>query len=304
MKVIRDYKNLSLSRPVSAAAGFFDGFHLGHRKVTEIAVDAARSRGEGQVCAVTFEQPERGLITTTGEKLSLMSRAGVDLAVVFPPDGEWMEWTPEEFINGFLRSRVRAYSISVGPDFRFGKDRRGDLGTLRKSGGSLEVRVAEMAEIDGRKISSSLIKDLIKKGELKEAEKMLGRKFYFTGSRVRGRGLGGRIGYPTLNFDVEEGKLLPRGVFSCEMVTDLSGAPAGVYGACFIGEVSVGERPRRKVSVEVHLLDCDKNSEERFCGAVLLGKVRDPERFSSVGSLRARISSDIEKIRFDIQNSE
>ena len=302
MKIITELKGLGFRSPVSAAVGFFDGFHRGHQEVASGALAAARDNGY-ESCAVTFEAYGEKLLTTQDEKLALIKNAGFDCAVVLRSGEGWVRWSPERFVEGFLISELKARSVSVGPDFRFGKDRTGDINTLMGFSRRITVSVADLVFHGNEKISSTAIREAVRRGELDEAETMLGRPYFFTGETVRGSGTGRKIGFPTVNFSVPAGKLLPEGVFACELIFDQAAPPSGVYGACFIGTIDVGGLSPQKTSVEVHILNYQTGMEDTVKGARLLHKTRGAESFKSLDDLKARLASDIEKIQFDIQNS-
>ena len=184
----------------SLAVGFFDGVHLGHQAILRGA-DAALTFRNHPLTVLAPEKAPR-LIMSCEERVAAIRACGVRDVTVVEFTRELAEMPAEEFAARYLTSSVSRLPSSVrcGANWRFGKGGEGDAGFLRKLG--LEVEVAPYAEFKGEPISSSRIRGCLENGEIEDANAMLGRRFQVSGFRFQGKGLGGKIGYPTINLEV------------------------------------------------------------------------------------------------------
>lgn len=187
-------------RPTALTVGVFDGLHLGHRTV--IAEVVARAGATGAVAGVvTFDPhpltvvaPERAprMLTDIHQRIELLGDAGIDLVAVYGFDAATREWTPEEFVVELITERLRATSVVVGEDFRFGRDRRGDTVVLEHLGrvhGFTTVVLPLVA--DGMPTSSTGIRRMVAEGDVSAAAEALQRPH-----EVRGQADGGRVVIP------------------------------------------------------------------------------------------------------------
>jgi len=290
------------ARPFVVAIGFFDGFHLGHRAIVR---EALRARRAGERTAVlTFrEHPsaflrpgsEPSLIATLEERVNAFARAGIDEAYVLRFDQSIASLSPERFLGETLIERIGARAMVVGENFRFGHKRAGDVALARAylaERGRAVVAVPNTM-IGGERVSSTRIRAAILRGDLEEADALLGVPYTVRGVVRFGAGRGHDLGYPTANVDVASGKLLP---------------PDGVYrvtgrhdGRDYHGLVSIGTNPTfdgTRRTVEAWLLD--------FNGA-LYGEelalrgfrfVREQRRFDSADELIAQMREDASTVKF------
>jgi len=287
--------------PQVVTIGFFDGFHIGHQKVARTAQNLAEQHNY-QRSAVTFEPVKQlnGMLTTTEEKLSLLEEAGFDRTIVMDSELSWKNWTPDFFIKNFLKEKLQARYVAVGKDFQFGKDREGNVETMKEYENNVfKVIPVPTAEFKGEKISSTRIRRLVSAGLMEEAEKLLGRKYFFTGVPQPGHQVGRKIGFPTVNYKVPEEKLMPRGVF---LVSASGKSGLNEFGACFAGETKV-EGVKKHFKAEVHFFNYKPGMEKNLNRVSFLKKVRDTLSFESLEELRLQIEQDIQKMKFDIQNS-
>jgi riboflavin kinase/FMN adenylyltransferase len=302
LRTFYDYKNIRIGKPQVVTIGFFDGFHKGHQSVARTALDKARELNL-RSAAVTFHPLDSGesiLLTTKEEKLYLLEQAGFDRAVILNQSGAWRRWAPEKFIEEFLVKKLNASWVVVGEDFRFGKNRQGNVRMLSKyKRGRFNVEPVKLSKNNNSKISSTRIRKLARKGKLPDCRELTGRDYFFLGRRIKGEGLGARLGFPTVNFRVSPEKILPRGVFSCRTV--LKDSSEKKYGACYIGPVDIRMYKTKPFKVEVHLFEYSAGMEENLLGASLISKIREPEKFDNLEDLRKRIQKDIERIRHEAQ---
>lgn len=288
-------------RAVVVALGNFDGVHLGHRAVLARAVEEARRR-DGLVVAATFWPHPRsvigrggppGLLTTLDVRREELLRSGADEVRVIPFDETLSKKSPQEFVEDVLIGELGATSVVVGENFRFGYKASGDVEDLtrimREHGGdahAVEVRG------DGAEISSTRIRALLGRGEVAEAEELLGRPYAVRGEVVVGDRRGRTIGFPTANVRPDPAVVVPaRGVYACAVrVGD------EVYTAC----TNVGVAPtfeRGESRIEAHLLDFEEDLYGQEVDVLFLRRIRGERRFSGVEELKEQIGRDVEEAR-------
>jgi riboflavin kinase / FMN adenylyltransferase len=280
--VARDVAELPRRRR-AAAIGTFDGVHVGHARV----VDAARAAGL-VTTAVTFDPHPRAvlggnveLLCTLERRLELLEAAGAEDVLVVPFDRELARLPPAEFADGILR-RIGVAVVTAGEDFRFGRERAGDLDMLARLG----FEVCPVEKVPG--VSSSTIRSLIEAGEVEAAAPLLGRPVEVEGVVVAGDARGTGLGFPTANVDVDPRLVLPaRGIYA--------GAVADGRAA-----VSIGFNPHfggRELRVEAFLLDFDGDLYGQRLVVELWRRLRDERAFASEDELVAQIARDVEETR-------
>lgn len=302
--------------PSILTIGVFDGVHLGHRAIlTEAREVAGRVGGGARVVAMTLDphpasvlrpmsQPPR--ITSRCRKLELLKEAGADGAVVLEPTASLLEREPREFIAALAREWDTAAFVE-GPDFRFGRGRRGDVTLLRELGGELgfetvvrggvSMALEPLFEVP---VSSSLVRWLIGCGRVREAAGALGRPFELTATVVRGERRGRELGIPTANLDAAELRdfIIPAdGVYAGSAVVE---GEAGKEGGEHRAAISVGVKPMfggRELTVEAHLLDYQPGDPDALYGRRLTLRferwLRDQWRFPDVATLRGQLARDL-----------
>jgi riboflavin kinase/FMN adenylyltransferase len=225
MKVIRqiDDEELALSSSV-VTMGNFDGIHLGHQALLRNTVEEARTSDRRSV-VLTFEPhplkilaPDRApqLLLSYEDKLQMIESFGVDIAVVQTFDTRFAAVEPEEFVEKFLVQRLHVGKIWVGRDLRFGRRRRGGVDELIRWGAELgfQVGIVEPILLDGVRISSSHIRDLIEQGCVDDVRPFLGRFHFVSGEVVSGHRRGRALGFPTANIRTRTEVLPPHGIYA------------------------------------------------------------------------------------------
>jgi riboflavin kinase/FMN adenylyltransferase len=316
MKLIRDLDHLKRTRaPIVAAAGFFDGVHLGHQKILGQALQRAGEIG-GQAWVLTFEphplrvlNPDAAppLLTSTKHKLLLLERLGLQGCLLLPFNRKLADTEPEAFAGQLLACCPPLVEIVVGRNWRFGRKGRGNPALLARMSGAagLKVRVTPARVWKGETISSTRIRAAVLSGDLEEAAAMLGRPFSLLGTVRHGEGIGRELGYPTANLDPHNETLPPHGVYAA-VATILDDQPHGrkstAAPAC-VSVVNFGVRPTfehiapHKPVIEVHLLDLERNLYGVDVDLRFVARLRSERKFSSPDALRAQIRKDIEAAR-------
>ncbi len=282
--------------PAAATIGNYDGVHLGHQAILRSAVEEARTRGLASV-VITFEPhplavvaPHRKppLIQTRRQKLDSFERAGMDAVLVLTFDEALASRDGEAFFDQVLGDRLPLASLHVGTNFRFGRDRQGDVELLQRIGQRRGFRVVSVAPVvvDGRTVSSTAIRRAVADGEVDLARRMLGRPFEVSGEVVRGDGRGRLLSFPTANLAVDNELLPRRGVYVTEAV---------LLARRYPSVTNVGIRPTfggSDLVVETHILDFDEEIYGEAVALRFLARLRDEKRFSNPSELADQIARD------------
>ncbi len=291
------------------ALGFFDGVHLGHQALLRRAVQRGEERG--LVPAVfTFDRSPREfitgavvpLLTAPAERGEAIRRlASIEDVIVAPFDSEMMTMPWVDFVL-LLAQRYRAGWLVAGHDFRFGHKNAGTPALLSKKAAALGMGcdIIPAVTLDGVTVSSTHIRSLLERGEAAEAARFLGRPFAMSGPVRHGKGLGSRIGAPTLNLIPPAGQLIPaRGVYA---------ARVSLGGGTYPAVTNVGVRPTvddgDAVTVESHLLDQSVQAYGRGCRVEFLRMLRPERKFPSLEALRGQIAADAAAARAYFERNE
>src|SRR6185503_7441 len=226
------------------AIGNFDGVHLGHQRLLEVARERARAIG-GETVVLTFDpHPARvlapglapPLLCSAARKRELLAEHGVDVLVVEPFTPALAALSAEEFVERVLLEGIGAHEVVVGYDFTYGRKRRGTVDTLRATGEprGFAVHIVPQVTVDGLVASSTKIREFLLEGQVAGARLLLGRDFDVDAVVVRGAGRGRTIGVPTANLAWIESDLLPRpGVYAVRV--QIHGEPAWHASAANLG---------------------------------------------------------------------
>ena len=279
--------------------GKFDGVHTGHTRIMSDLSAAAADRGLETV-AITFDRNPLELIrpelapralTSSSQREELLQLAGVDRVIVLEFTRELMATEPEEFVKAIFE-RLRAKLVMVGPDFTFGKGGRGNATTLMQAAGGYGAEVRVIDDIcvrDGRRISSTWIRDALTLGRVEDAAIMLGRLPSVRGIVVRGAQRGRELGFPTANLETNPQGFVPAdGVYA---------AWATVGGVRYPAAVSVGNNPtfggEIERVVEAHLIDVDVDCYDQLMTVEFVSFLRTMHRFGSGEELVEQMHRDI-----------
>jgi len=282
--------------------GNFDGVHIGHLSLFQRVKDLAKTlRGESII--ITFYphpikvlSPSNGppLITPHEQKVKLIENAGIDVFIVIEFTPEFASMTATEFVQKIIHAKIGARAVVVGPDYRFGHKREGDIPALTRMGQELnfEVHVVPDMTVNGTEVSSSTIREFVLAGDLENARRMLGRDFQVTGRVVRGRDRGGRLlGFPTANLQLID-ELTPKpGVYATEVLID---------DQVHQGATNIGYSPTFEngaFSVETHILDFSKDIYGKVIQVRFIERLRDEKAFSGIEELSNQIQKDVERAR-------
>lgn len=289
--------------PCVATIGFFDGVHRGHQFLIEDVREEARESGLSSL-VITFDRHPRQvlqqsyqpqLLTTLSEKLRLLAMTGIDDVEVLNFTKEMASLTAREFMETVLRDRLNVKKLVIGYDNRFGHNRAEGFDDYVRYGKELgiEVMQARPFELDGLKVSSSVIRSFLNGGEIEMANRCLGRPYMLIGKVVNGFQEGRKIGFPTANLGTEEGLLIPAdGVYATEV--KING-----QGGWLRAMTNIGNRPTfhgTKRTIETNIFDFNKDIYNCQIAVRFLKKIRAERMFCSEEELREQLIKDKDKI--------
>jgi riboflavin kinase/FMN adenylyltransferase len=303
VKIARGLGTLSpeLGRSV-VTVGFFDGVHAGHVRVLQRTVEAARERGLRSV-AVTFDRHPREvltpgsaprLLTSVDRKAALIEATGIDVLLVLEFTHEFSLQLAEDFARQVLAEGLRAEHVVMGANFTFGHRAAGSVDLLVERGPSIGFTAerVQLVELDGRRVSSSSIRDALSAGDLEWPTRALGRRFVLDGTVVAGAGRGYELGYPTANLRTGPRLLLPaRGIYAGRANADGIDRPAAI---------DVGTNPTfgtEPLHAEAYLLDFDGDLVGRNMAVEFWARLRDEEKFETSEQLAAAMAEDVRRTR-------
>jgi len=299
MHIIRGLKNLRPeARGCVASIGKFDGVHRGHKLVID-QLRACGSRFGLPVTVITFEpQPLEffsgaaapARLTNFRDKLNALARAGVDQVCCLRFNHQLAATPADEFVRQYLVQGLGVQHLVVGDDFRYGQNRSGDFDSLVAAGQRYSFAVERMASciVDGRRVSSSWLRQLLEVGDIDKVSEILGRPYQLSGRVRHGRKLGRSLGFPTANIALGQRRLILSGVY-CVRVQ-------GISSTTLPAIANIGYRPTldhsRRQLLEVHLLDYSGDLYGQDLEVEIVRKIRDEKKFSSIDALISQIQQD------------
>lgn len=305
MKVHAGLNNFKALHPV-VTIGMFDGLHAGHRKLLEVVTSKARHAGSESVIVTFWPHPRVVLkqdveklrfLTSLEEKTRLFSETGIDHLVILPFTQELSNLTAEAFIKEVLLEQVGMMHLVVGYNHRFGKGRHHSYSTYQQFAKQLGFEISRVGPvlINEEQISSSAIRGHLQRGDIKTANQFLTYDYTLTGRVIGGRQLGRKLGYPTANIEVEEPQKLipPDGVYACRIF---------VEGKQWGGMLNIGYRPTVSKqadhrTIEVHILDFERDIYSEEVVVQFVERVRDEMKFNQLEDLKKQLLNDEVAIR-------
>ncbi|MGH9316780.1 MAG: bifunctional riboflavin kinase/FAD synthetase [Thermoanaerobaculia bacterium] len=305
MHVVRDPLRASdLPRGSVATVGNFDGVHLGHRRILDAVVARAKEIGRLSL-AVTFEphplavlRPDHAprRLQTLRQKEEAIEALGLDTLLVIPFTRDFSLTEPEDFVRGFLGDRLNVSELFLGQHFAFGRGKRGDLTLLKRMGPECGFLAAGVEEVffEGQPVSSTRIRDAIARGDVSQANAMLGREYELDGIVSKGERVGQKIGYPTINLASENDLPPADGVY----VTRIE---IRSFGRRFDCVTNIGRRPTLyedcATTIETYVLDFSADVYGEKVRLFFFDRLREERKFPSAMALTEQIGRDIEATR-------
>jgi riboflavin kinase/FMN adenylyltransferase len=300
MRLFHGIDNADIQRPTVLTLGVFDGLHLGHQLIMSTVVERARAVGAVPT-VITFDPHPRAvlhpqsappLLQTFDQKIEGFGVLGIEQTIVVRFTKEFSAISAEHFLRDLVMERLHAREVYLGKGFAFGHNREGNIDLLKRLGDELGFVAGEVPEVRlrGRRVSSSKIRELLAKGQVNLARRMLGRPYGVEGRVERGSERGHKLGFPTANLHPHN-RVIPRnGVYVTGTLID---------GQWRRSVTNVGLRPTfgdaSEPSVETFVLNWDGDLYGDAVRVRFLYRLRDERRFSSVDELKTQISRDVQR---------
>lgn len=300
MKIHNNTDNFKAKNPV-VSIGIFDGVHKGHRAIIRQIKKLAESNG-GESVLITFwphprivlnnNSDDLKFLTTIEEKKSLLKKLGIDHLIILPFTKELSRLTACEFITEILIKKIKAKYLVLGFNNHFGKNREGNFETIKacaeKNG--IKVKKATQKLIKHQEVSSTIIRNVLWKGEIRKASQLLGYDFFVKGTIVEGKKIGRKLGFPTANITPDDPhKLLPKdGVYAVFLT---------ISGTTFGGMLNIGIRPtvnsnKFSKSIEVNIFDFSQDIYRQEVTLTFVDRIRDEIKFKNTELLSLQLKKD------------
>ncbi len=294
IRIDLDYRNIKEeSKPISLCLGYFDGLHLGHKRI----INEAKKHSEYPVGVLTFNQPisnfidnhkSKEVLTSLRDKQILLNNLGIDYLFNLHINNDFVSLDKEEFIK--ILQKLNVKHIFVGNDYKFGKDASGDVDLLKKY---FKVTSIDMVLHNGEKVSTQKIILDIKEGRISEANALLSRYYQVNGTVIEGHHVGQSIGFPTENIALSDNYVLPKfGVY--KTIAFISGIP-------HLSITNVGVHPtvnkENKPIIEVHIPSYQSDDYGKSIDLQFVEFIRAETKFNSLDELKEQIRKDIDSIQ-------
>lgn len=300
MKIIRSIDAFDSSEKTIVTIGTFDGIHIGHKKILKDLIATAKKEGKKSVLLTFFPHPRMVLqkdktillLNTLDEKSMLLEKMGLDYLIIHPFSKEFSRLTALDFVRDVLVNKLNTSRLIIGYDHHFGKNREGNIHQLKEYSLLYNFKIEEIPaqDIDDVSVSSTKIRVALKEGNLKTANNYLGYHYMLSGIVVKGKKLGGTIGFPTANIEVKESyKLIPStGVYIIK---------TQINAILFHGIMNIGFNPTvlgKHQTIEAHLFDFNENLYGKKITVEFVYFLREERKFKSVEELVAQLNIDKE----------
>ncbi len=301
MQVFNSIKDLKKDKNTILTLGTFDGIHPGHLKIIDKLVDCSKEKGCRNV-VITFHPHPRTvlgnggnvkILTTLEERKNLLEKRGVENFLTINFTKEFASLTGEQFIYDYLVNGIGLTEIVLGHDHHFGKGRSGNFELLRRIGAkeNFSVTTVDAFYVDDEIVSSSKIRNALSDGDLKKANRLLGRNYFFRGTVVGGDKRGRELGFPTANIKLSsEEKLLPAiGIYAAKVL---------LKDEEHFGLLSIGKRPtffnEGEVVTETYIFNFNREIYGEVVTVELVERLRGEEKFNSAEDLINQMNKDKE----------
>jgi riboflavin kinase/FMN adenylyltransferase len=294
---VRIYRGLPARAdvPIALTIGNFDGVHRGHQAMLSRLLEAADDLSLPSA-VLTFDPHPREFfgrgqaparLTKLRTKLDAFRAFGIDRVYIARFNATLAALTPERFVDEVLVRQLNVHWVLVGDDFRFGKNRAGDLGLLRVNARTFSVEAMRTVRIDDERASSTAVREALTRGDLARATALLGRPYAISGRVAHGEKRGRSLGFPTANLPLRRPPPLS-GIFAVRVHG---------LGAPRVGVASLGVRPtiepQGKPILEVFLFDFEDSIYGHRITVEFLHKLRDEEKYDDLAALTDQIRADV-----------
>jgi riboflavin kinase/FMN adenylyltransferase len=305
MRLVRHITDLpfeALAAGSVVTIGAYDGLHLGHAELLDRVKVKAEATGLPSV-VMSFEPTPKEFFSAVSpparlmrfrEKFEALAGHGVDIFFCPRFDAHMRRISADDFLRRILIHGLATRHIVLGDDFRFARRREGTLEHLQRASRALEFSIEQVPSVvvEGVRVSSTAIRELLWKGDMDRAAALLGRPYRMSGKVVSGESLGRSLGYPTANVDLRRRQSAVMGIFAVR-VHGLAGGPRDAVA-------SVGDRPTfggAKPILEVHIFDFDEDIYGRYIHVDFIARLRGQEKYDRVEDLVAQMHRDADNAR-------
>lgn len=281
----------------TVAIGNFDGVHRGHRKIIKVLLEEAKKDNLYPLLLTFHPHPAKvltdrkiELLQTLEQRLTEIKKSGVRMVVVISFDHTFAQITADEFIRTIIIQKLKAKKVIVGENFRFGKDRLGDVAELNKLAPQYGFSVQSILPltVEDSMVSSSLIRELLHLGEIERANTLIGRPYEIEGTVVRGKSRGKRLGFPTANIHPLN-DIAPPGVFISKV---------WIGSKIFQAVTHVGSKPtfnEKEIMIESYIIDYNNSLYEKKLCVQFLKRIREEMKFETPEALSSQIKKDLDE---------
>lgn len=301
MKILK-YENNDIFPSNSAVAlGNFDGLHVGHMVLIEKVIKESNKK-QLISSVLLFNNHTRtvtngmnsGILTSNEQKVKILDEMGMKSIYTMDFNEDVMKMDCEQFVKKILIERMKAKLVVAGFNYHFGYKAKGDSRYLKELGSKNNIEVICIDPIyeKGTLVSSTYIRKLLMKGNIKEANLFLGRPYTIIGHVVKGKGRGKKLGFPTANIKLVTNYLIPKtGVYRTKTYVD---------GKCYTSITNIGNNPtfnEDSISFETHIIDFNDNIYGKKIRISFLGYIREEKKFEDKDKLTFQVLSDIKKVK-------
>ncbi len=282
---------------INLTIGAYDALHTGHLKVLNTLTEKSGNDG-AKSCIITFNNRPRhviiakndGIIFSNADRTSLFKESGIDYLFYLKFTKRFASVKADDFIKR-LTSLFNINRIIVGGDFKFGRNNEGNIRALKKFQKEFDFKLTVLTskKSAGKKISTTLIKNFIKKGNIQMVNKLLGREYFLSGKVIRGKGIGAKIGFPTINLKIEDDNIIlpASGVY----ISKIKHNKKNYYGMTYIGINNL----RKKFVIEMNIFNFKEKLYNKKILIFLIKKLRKDLKFIKLSVLKEQLLLDKQK---------
>ena len=305
MKIIRDLQEITLNEPLTVSIGGFDGIHIGHQKIIENVVRNS-IKNNTKSALITFKPLPKVFflkknfeLISIYQKIDILRKFNLDYLIILRFNAELISMNHIDFIEDLLIQKLNVKSLTVGDDFKFGKDQKGsvsDLVTYSKKG-YFSIHIEDKHISDNKRISSSLIREAVLENNFALASKMLGRPYSVSGKITHGDKRGSKIGFPTANIKIEPNVLLG-GVYAVS---------TKINGKKYDGVANIGYKPTfngENYLFEANIFNFSDDLYGKRLNFEIISKIRETKKFSGIEELKKYINKDINTAKKIFKSNE
>lgn len=300
MKIIRGIDNLNNQfTQCVLTLGNFDGVHLGHQQLINHLIKQSKKLNLPTVVMLFEPQPLEffckqntpARLTSFKEKVELIKKLGIDYIIAVPFTQTFANMLAPDFIQDWLINKLQAKYIVIGDDFRFGRERKGDINLLQQYTHNNQFVVESMPTFvwNDLRISSTAVREALFNSDFKLAHCLLGRNYAIEGKVVHGNALARQLGFPTANIHLNRKKPALQGVYFVKVKNCCSNKH-------YHGIANIGIRPTiegKKAILEVNLFDFSGDIYGQYLDVIFVHKLRDEKKFDSLTDLKQQIAQDV-----------